>query len=71
MNFTTKLWLTAMLTNEIEETEQNIKNYQLWRKGCNNLEEISAYDEQIENLYEYKATLTTLLEQVEGGTLDV
>jgi hypothetical protein len=71
MNFTTKLWLTAMLTTEIEETEQNIKNYHLWRKGCNNLEEIPAYDEQIENLCEYKTTLTTLLEQVEGGTLNV
>lgn len=71
MNFTTKLWLTAMLTNEIEETNQNIKNYIIWERGCLNSEELPAYTEQISNLHEYRDVLTNLLKQVKEGTLNV
>jgi hypothetical protein len=71
MNFTTELWLSAMLANEIEETEQNIKNYTIWERGCNDPDELPAYAEQISNLHEYKDTLTNLLKQVKEGTLNV
>lgn len=70
MEITTKIWLSAMLTNEIEETEANIKNYNLWLRGCNNPEEIPAYKEQIYNLENYRTTLQNLLQQVEEGTLN-
>lgn len=70
MEFTIKLWLTIMLTNEIEETEANIKNYTIWARGCNNPEEIPAYNDQIENLYRYRTTLKNLLKQVEEDKLD-
>lgn len=70
MEFTTKLWLTIMLTNEIEETEDNIKNYNMWLRGCNNPEEIPAYEEQICNLENYRTTLQNLLQQVEEDKLD-
>jgi hypothetical protein len=71
MEFTIKLWLTIMVTNEIEETNQNINNYNLWMKGCNNHEEIMAYSDQIDNLYKYRTILKNLLKQIEEGTLDV
>lgn len=71
MKFTTKLWLIAMLTNEIEETNQNIKNYIIWERGCRNPEELLGYAEQISNLHEYRDILTNLLKQVEEGTLNV
>ena len=70
MEFTTKLWLTAMLANEIEETSQNIKNYNMWLRGCNNLDEIPLYEEQIGNLESYRITLQNLLQQVEEDKLD-
>jgi predicted component of type VI protein secretion system len=71
MEFITKLWLTIMVSNEIEKTNQNINNYNLWMKSCNNHEEIMAYVDQIDNLYKYRTTLKNLLKQIEEGTLDV
>jgi hypothetical protein len=71
MDITIKLWLTIMVNNEIEETNQNISNYNLWMKGCNNHEEVMAYSDQIDKFYKYRTTLKNLLKQIEEGTLDV
>jgi hypothetical protein len=71
MEFITKLWLTIMVSNEIEKTNQNINNYNLWMKSCNNHKEIMAYVDQIDNLYKYRTTLKNLLKQIEEGTLNV
>ena len=70
MEFTIKLWLTVLLANEIEKTSQNIKNHNIWLRGCNNPEEIPAYEEQIRNLESYRTTLYNLLKQVEEDKLD-
>jgi hypothetical protein len=71
MDITIKLWLAIMVNNEIEETNQNISNYNLWMKGCNNHEEVMAYSDQIDKFYKYRTTLKNLLKQIEEGTLDV
>lgn len=71
MDFIIKLWLIEMVNNAIDETNQNISNYNLWMKGCNNHEEIIAYSDQIENLFSYRTILKNLLKQIEEGTLDV
>lgn len=71
MSEAVKIWLISMFSSELEETEQNIKNYEQWRLGCNNLEEIPAYDEAIENFREYQEVLTNCLKQVEEGTFNV
>ena len=71
MSEAVKIWLTSMFSSELEETEQNIKNYEQWRLGCNNPKEIPAYDEAIENFREYQEILTNCLKQVEEGTFNV
>lgn len=71
MSEAVKIWLISMFSSELEETEQNIKNYEHWRLGCNNPEEIPAYDEAIENFREYQEVLTNCLKQVEEGTFNV
>ena len=71
MSEAVKIWLISMFSSELEETEQNIKNYEQWRLGCNNPEEIPAYDEAIENFREYQEVLTNCLKQAEEGTFNV
>lgn len=71
MDITIKLWLSIMINNEIEETNQNISNYNIWMKGCKNHEEVMAYSDQIDKFYKYRTTLENLLKQIEEGTLDV
>ena len=71
MSEAVKIWLLAMFGTELEEIEQNIKNYNLWLLGCNNPEEIPAYEQALEEFAEYKEILTNCIKQVEEGTFNV
>ena len=71
MSEAVKIWLLAMFGTELEEIEQNIKNYNLWLLGCNNPDEIPLYEQTLEEFEEYKELLTNCIKQVEEGTFNV
>jgi hypothetical protein len=71
MSEAVKIWLISLFGTELEETKENIKNYELWRMGCKNPDELPAYDQALEEFREYQEILTDCIKQVEEGTFNV
>lgn len=66
-----KIRMLAMLDNEIEEVNGSISNELLWSQSSATEEEAEMFADNVESLTEYKAVLSKMREQVEGGTFNV
>jgi hypothetical protein len=70
MDETIKIWLLSMLTTELEEIQGSMRNTDLWIEACCP-EELPMFEQNLEDMKEYKRILKNLITKVEEGTLDV
>jgi hypothetical protein len=70
MDETIKIWLLSMLTTELEEIQGSMRNTDLWIDSCRP-EELPMFEQNLEDMKEYKRILKNLITKVEEGTLDV
>ena len=66
-----KIWLLAMLDNEIEETNGNIANNTFWSLGSETPEIAEEYNQTLLDLEDYKQTLENIKKKIEEDEFDV
>ena len=71
MSETIKIWLLDLFNYELEETDDNIKNNTIWKRGSNSPDEALLFEENLSSLTEYKDILLRLITRVEDGTLNI
>lgn len=71
MSETIKIWLLDLFSYELEETDDNIKNNTVWKRGSNSPDEALLFEETLSSLTEYKDILLRLITRVEDGTLNI
>ena len=71
MSETIKIWLLDLFSYELEETDDNIKNNTIWKRGSNSSDEALLFEENLSSLTEYKNILLRLITRVEDGTLNI
>lgn len=71
MSETIKIWLLDLFSYELEETDDNIKNNTIWKRGSSSPDEALLFEETLSSLTEYKDILLRLITRVEDGTLNI
>jgi len=59
-----KFWLSNLYKDELENVVGTISNMELWVKGSNDDEEAKMFEENIEQLQEYKGELMALINEL-------
>lgn len=66
-----KVRLIEMLDKEVEQTNGEISNNNIWLKSCLTKQEQTTFIETIVDLEEYRAILLEMKRQVETGEFNV
>lgn len=59
-----KFWFSNLYKSELENVNGTISNMELWVKGSNDDEETKMFEENIEQLQEYKGELMALINEL-------